>query len=198
MQVTHLWGLYHHPKGEWQQIKQQQQSLLHPLLHVMLLALIPPICGYVASVYIGWDLGAGDAIKLTSSSALAIAIAMYFALLAGVATLTYLIHWMAPTFGASPSKVQALELACYTATPILMVGVGALLPQLWFLMLIGLAGITYSVYLLYSGVPIMMDIPYERGFIYASSIVTCALVLTVAILTGSVILWSFGIGPVIS
>jgi len=51
------------------------------------------------------------------------------------------------------------------------------------------------VYLLYSGVPILMNIPEERGFIYASSLVTCGLVLLVGIMASSVILWSYGFGP---
>lgn len=62
-------------------------------------------------------------------------------------------------------------------------------------MLTGLVGLTYSVYLLYTGVPILMHIPEERGFIYASSIVTAGVVLLVSIITSSVILWSHGFGP---
>jgi Yip1-like protein len=53
----------------------------------------------------------------------------------------------------------------------------------------------YSVYLLYSGVPIMMNIPEEKGFIYASSVVTCGLVLLVSIMAFSAIMWSLGLGP---
>lgn len=62
-------------------------------------------------------------------------------------------------------------------------------------MIAGLIGVAYSVYLLYTGVPILMHIPEERGFIYASSIVTCGLVLLVSIIAGSVILWNLGLGP---
>lgn len=65
------------------------------------------------------------------------------------------------------------------------------------MMLVGLAGVSYSVYLLYTGVPILMKIPEEKGFIYASSVVTAGLVLLVALMTGSVILWSNGFGPAI-
>lgn len=40
-----------------------------------------------------------------------------------------------------------------------------------------------------------MHIPEERGFIYASSIVTAGQALLVSIITSSVILWSHGFGP---
>ncbi|SPY23007.1 Inner membrane protein yohC [Photobacterium damselae] len=63
-------------------------------------------------------------------------------------------------------------------------------------MLVGLCAVAYSVYLLYIGVPILMHIPKEQGFIYASSIVTSGLVLLVSIIASSVILWSYGMGPV--
>ena len=62
-------------------------------------------------------------------------------------------------------------------------------------MMVVLAGLAYSVYLLYVGVPILMHIPEERGFIYASSVVTCGLVLLVVVLASTAILWSSGYGP---
>jgi hypothetical protein len=54
----------------------------------------------------------------------------------------------------------------------------------------------YSVYLIYEGIPILMNIPKERGFIYASSVLTIGLVLAVVVLVAAVIVWSSGMGPV--
>ena len=124
------------------------------------------------------------------------AVGMYFGLIAGVVALAILAHELAKAFDANPTYTQSLELAAYTATPLFMVGFAALYPILWFVMLVGLAGLSYSVYLLYSGVPIMMHIPEEKGFIYSSSVVTCGLVLLVILMTGSVLLWGIGMGPV--
>jgi hypothetical protein len=42
-----------------------------------------------------------------------------------------------------------------------------------------------------------MNIPEEKGFIYASSVVTAGLVLLVALMGSSVILWSLGFGPML-
>ena len=120
---------------------------------------------------------------------------MYVALVLGVFALAYLIQWMAKTFDSKPSFIQSLELAAYTSTPMLMVGIAALFPVLWFVALAGLAAVSYSVYLLYSGVPIMMNIPEEKGFIYSSSVVTCGLVLLVSIMAVSAIMWTMGFGP---
>ncbi len=195
MILNHIWGLYAHPRDEWQTIEKRHESLMYSLMHILIVALIPAICGYYAAAHIGWTIGVGDPIKISQSSAQLMAIAMYFALVIGVFALAYLIQWMAKTFDSTPNFIQSLELAAYTATPMLMVGVAALFPVLWFVALAGLAAVAYSVYLLYSGVPIMMNIPEEKGFIYSSSVVTCGLVLLVAIMAFSAVMWTMGFGP---
>jgi len=195
MILNHIWGLYAHPKDEWQTIEKRHESLMYSLMHILIVALIPAICGYYAAAHIGWTIGVGDPIKISQSSAQLMAVAMYLALVTGVFALAYLIQWMAKTFDSKPSFVQSLELAAYTATPMLMVGVAALFPVLWFVALAGIAATSYSVYLLYSGVPIMMNIPEEKGFIYSSSVVTCGLVLLVGIMAFSAVMWTMGFGP---
>ena len=42
----------------------------------------------------------------------------------------------------------------------------------------------------------MMHIPDGKGFIYASSVVTCGLVLLAILMASTVIMWSMGFGPV--
>jgi hypothetical protein len=194
MILNHIWGLYAHPKEEWQTIEKRHESLMYSFVHILTIALIPAICSYFAAAHIGWAIGAGDAIKISESSALAMSVAMYSGLVAGVFALAYLIQWMAKTFDATPDFTQSLELAAYTATPLLMVGLTALYPVLWFVTLAGLAAVSYSVYLLYSGIPIMMNIPEEKGFIYASSVVTCGLVLLVSLMAISAIMFGMGFG----
>ncbi|MGL4222939.1 MAG: Yip1 family protein [Shewanella sp.] len=195
MVLNHLLGLYTHPKAEWHAIEKNHEALKNSLTHLLLIALIPAVCSYIAMAHLGWNPGVGERLYLTSQSALYMSIGLYCGLIAGVFALAYLVHWMAITFDAKPDFNQALELSAYTATPLFMVGFAALYPVLWFIMLVGLAGLTYSVYLLYTGVPIIMNIPEEKGFIYASSVVTAGLVLLVSLMTVTVILWSNGFGP---
>ena len=102
---------------------------------------------------------------------------------------------MAKTFGANPTYTQTLELAAYTATPIFMTAFAAFYPVLWFIVVVGCIALAYSVYLLYTGVPILMHIPEERGFIYASSVVTTGLILLVCILALIDMMWTTGYGP---
>ncbi len=195
MILNHIWGLYAHPKEEWQTIEKRHESMMYSLIHILTIALIPAICGYYAAAHIGWTIGSGEPILLSQSSAMMLAIAMYFALIIGVFALAYLIHWMAITFDSKPSFTQSLELAAYASTPVLMVGITVLYPVLWFVAVAGIVGICYSIYLLYSGVPIMMNIPEDKGFIYSSSVVTCGLILIVVILAATAMFWTMGFAP---
>ncbi|RUO21111.1 hypothetical protein CWE08_05825 [Aliidiomarina iranensis] len=195
MILNHIWGLYAHPVEEWKTIDQRHESLRFSLSHILFVALIPCCVAYYASAHLGWSIGARESIYLTQNSAVAMAIAMYIGIIGGVFALSYLIHWMAKTFGASPTLTQSLELAAYTSTPVLMSGVAAFYPELWFVSMVFLAGVAYSVYLLYSGVPILMHIPEERGFIYASSVVTAGLILMVILMAGTAIVWTNGYFP---
>ncbi len=194
MILNHILGLYTHPKNEWQAIERQHEGLIYSLMHILVVASIPAICSYFATAHIGWTIGVGDPIKTSHSKAQLMAVAMYITLVFGVFALAYLIQWMAKTFDSKPSFVQSLELAAYTATPMLMVGVSALFPVLWFVALASLAAASYSVYLLYSGVPIMMNIPEGKGFIYSSSVVTCGLVLLVSIIAFGAVMWTMNFG----
>lgn len=195
MILNHIWGLYAHPVEEWKTIDQRHESLRFSLSHILIVALIPCIAAYVASAHIGWSIGARESIYMTQNSAIAMAVAMYIGLIGGVLALSYLIHWMAKTFGAAPSYTQSLELAAYTSTPVLMAGLGALYPELWFVSMVFLAGVAYSVYLLYAGVPILMHIPEEQGFMYSSSVVTAGLILMVTLMAATVIAWTNGFIP---
>ncbi len=169
---------------------------MYALTHIAIIALIPSIVAYYSSAHTGWSIGAGDLIKLDQQSALMMAIGMYAGLVMGVLALAILILELAKAFEATPTYTQSLELAAYTATPLFMVGFAGLYPELWVVMAALLVGISYSVYLLYSGVPILMHMPEDKGFIYSSSVLTCGIVLLVILMTGSVLIWGLSGGPV--
>lgn len=90
MILNHLMGLYTHPKEEWHTIEKNHEALRSSLSHVMLIALIPAVCTYLASTMFGWNLGVSDPLFLTKQSAMMMSISMYFGLIAGVFALAYL------------------------------------------------------------------------------------------------------------
>ncbi|MGC1954804.1 MAG: Yip1 family protein [Gammaproteobacteria bacterium] len=196
---THLWGLFARPQAEWERIRQQRYSIGRVYLtHTLWLALIPPIAGFIGTTQVGWQLGVGDPVKLTVESALRIAVLYYIALLIVAFSVGWMVHWMGKTYGADQPLSQCVALASYTATPLLLSGVMTLYPMLWLNLVIGIPVLGYTVYLFYTGVPIMMEIPQERGFLFSSAMVAFGLVALVALLAVTAILWGMGFEPVIA
>jgi hypothetical protein len=160
------------------------------------MALLPPVSAYIGATYVGWSLGIDETYRLTPDSALKLSIAAYFAILVAVLVLAYFVQWMAKTYGANPSLKRCLNLAAYSCTPLFLVSIAGAYPILWLDMLISLIGVGWAVYLLYHGVPIMMGIEKERGFLFASSILTVGLCILVGMIAITVIFWGSGIAPV--
>ncbi len=197
MLLNHVWGLFAHPEDEWKTIRKERCSVTRCYCsHVLILAAIPAIAGYIGTTQVGWDVPGGREIhKLTQQSALQISILFYFAMLVAVLSVGAMIHWMGKTYGSKQPLSQCIVLASYTATPLFLIGAMLLYPLLWLNMLIGLPALAYTVYLLYTGVPVMMGVTKERGFLFASAVLAVGLVMLVALLVTTVILWDLGIGP---
>lgn len=193
--LKHLIGILFNPDKEWEVIDHEESGSLVKLYlsHVMILAAIPAVSGYIGAAMVGWKVGAGEPVKLAADVALIMAILGYIGLCGGVAVMGIFIHWMAKTYGSDPSLHRCIVLSAYTGTPLFIIAVLAVYPVLWILMLGALAAIAHSVYLLYHGIPIMMHIPKEQGFLYASSVLTASLVTLVAAIAGMVILISTGV-----
>ena len=197
MFLSHVWGLLFHPEEEWQAIRKEHCTVPRCYCsHVLLLAAIPAVAGYIGTTQVGWQVTARELHRLTPDSALQIAILFYITMLVAVFTVGKMIHWMGQTYGSKQSLPQCIALAAYTATPLFLIGIMLLYPLLWLNLVLGLPALGYTVYLLYTGVPVMMGVPKERGFLFASAVLAVGLVMLVGVLAVTVILWGAGIGPV--
>lgn len=148
--------------------------------------------------FIGWSLSpvATESTVLTLGSAAFIAVGGYFAIMASVVALGYLIYWMSSTFGSVASFSQGMELAAYAATPLLMAAIALLFPHPVFFMAVSILAGLYSVYLLYCGIPVVMQVPEDRRFIYITSILVAALVLLMCVLVAGILLLNLGLQPI--
>ena len=190
MFIHHMVGMFHHPKEEWGSIHKERYSIAHVFMaQISILAAIPAVCMFIGTTQIGWSLTGNDFVKLTVGSALSAAVAFYFACWVAVAFIAYSIHWMEKTYGGHVNMNECLILTTFTATPLFMSGLAGLYPMLWFNVLVGLAALCYSVYLLYVGVPVIMEIPEDRAFFFSSSILTVGLCTLVGMIVTSVLLW---------
>ena len=199
--LEHTLGIILHPDSEWKAIRNEKHSFRQVFLsHVPLLALIPTISFFIGVTQVGWSFGSGDPIKLTVLSALELCGLTYFALLFGVFALGEFINWMAKTYGVRDAEerrhYEGTALAVYVTTPVFLVGIFGIYPDLWLNAVVTLIAGVYAVYLIYEGIPILMNISQEQAFMFASSVVTIGLIMMVLVRVGAVILWSMGVGPV--
>ena len=197
MFIQHIIGLFTDPTREWEKIREQYQSGSgSPVGHVLILALVPAVSGYFGTTQIGWRIGVGEPIRITGDSAMSIAIIYYIALLVGTFSIGWVIHLLGKAYEVNKPLPLCIALAAYTATPLFLIGLMQVYPVLWLNMLMGLPALAYTVYLLYSGLPIMMRIPTERGFLYSSAVMAVGLVALVAMLAMTALLWGMGLQPV--
>ena len=196
--ALHSIDILFRPTKAWTDIARGANSVVRLLLtHTAPWALVPALCWYYGVTRVGWQFGLEPASKMSGDSAARICGLFYLGMIVGVFVLGYLIHWMASTYAAAKSTVgRGVAIVTYTAMPFFVAGVLGLQPALWFDITVGVIVACYCVYLLYLGVPIVMEVPPERGFLFASAVIAIALVGIVAMMGATALLWDFGAEPV--
>ena len=180
LNLFHVPGLIFQPKQEWHKISQEANEIPGLLIgYVLILALIGPVAGYYGTTTSGWQIGAREAVKLTTDSAMALAVLYYLAMVVSVVGLGLMVRWMCKTYGGNTSLNRCIALSAYVSTPLFLVGIVELYPVLWINLLIGLFALAHAVYLLYSGVPILMNISEDKGFLMSSALLALGLVALV-------------------
>ncbi|MFT7560141.1 MAG: putative MAPEG superfamily protein [Flavobacteriales bacterium] len=199
--LSHTLGIFVNPDAEWKAIRDKKSSFQQIFLsHVPLLALIPCISAFYGVTQVGWSVGGGDIVRLSTESAVTLSVISYFALLAGVFFFGEFINWMSKTYGVEGTKEErhygGTALAVFVSTPLFIAGVFNAYPTLWLSAITMSAAGAYAIYLVYEGIPILMNIDKERAFMYASSVVTVGLVLMVTVMITTVLIWGMGMSPV--
>lgn len=198
MFIYRITGLFLRPITTWEEIRDDKGNSLAAMVPALILGLIPPICGYIGTTQIGWTIGAGDPVRITENSAAIIAIMYYTLIQVAVFSIGWMIYWMAKTYGSDPSLPTCIRLAAYIPTPLFLVGFMQLNPILWLNLVVGLPATTYTVFLLYTGIPTMMDISKDRGFLFSSAVVMVGMIGLVGMLAVTVFLWGIGMEPVLT
>jgi len=146
---------------------------------VLPLALIGPICGALGTLVFGLNFGVVGTYRVPIQTIATIAVVDYGLSIVGVFVLSMIISILAPTFGGQRNDVQGLKVAAYGSTPWFVAGVFQLLPQL---ALVGILVSLYTVYLVFSGVPIVMKPAKDQAMGYAIVAVLAAVVVALIVL----------------
>ena len=98
MSLLHAFGVPARPRAEWTAIHDRRYGVTRSFFaHTVIFALIPAVAGYVGTTRTGWQIGAGNVVRLTEESALRIAVLYYLAMLAATLSVAWVIHWMSRT-----------------------------------------------------------------------------------------------------
>ncbi|MFT3930198.1 MAG: Yip1 family protein [Spongiibacteraceae bacterium] len=171
-------------------------SPIAALIAPIIFALLPAIAWYFGTTQVGWKVGDGDPVRMTADSAQIIAVLFYLTMVASIAGIGYMIHWMSLTYGANSTIAKGMIIAGLTAMPLFIAGAVGFKPSLLIDLIIGVIALCYAVYLLYLGIPIVMKIPQDRGFLFSSAVVGVCMVIFMAIMGASVILWDTVAPPI--
>lgn len=140
--------------------------------YVMILALIPAVASFIGLSLVG--IGAfGMSFRVPIVAGLANMVVGYVLSLVMVFVLALIIDAMAPTFDGTKSQIGALKLSAYASTAAFVGGIFSLLPAL---SVLGALAALYGVYLLYTGLPVLMKCPPDKAMAYTAVVVVCAIV----------------------
>ncbi len=161
------------------------------------LLLLPPLFSFIGAANFGWRLGAPDPLMLNTNALVMISVAYLLVLIFGLVTTAFISQWMASTYGASTSLGRHFALITIVGEPLAIASLIHLFPDVFVNMLVLIPTMMWSMYLLYKGIPIVLETPPERGMLMASSLVGWLLVAAVSLLGISMSFWTLGIGPLL-
>jgi hypothetical protein len=167
------------PKTEWYVIQQEPTypSQLYTG-YIMPLAAIGPVCTIIGLLLFGSSAFTALGLSLPIVPIIVGAVVQYVLALGLVYVMALIIDALAPTFMGQKQIYQALKLYAYSATPAWLGGIFSLIPQL---AILGVIIALYSLYLLYLGLPVMMQSPPDKSIGYIVTIIVVAIVISVII-----------------
>ena len=153
---------------------------------VLWLAAIPPLASFIGRAVFGISVPFVGTVRLGLGGLLTHLLVSYAVALVMVFVMALIVDALAPGFGGSKDRLQALKTVAYAYTPVWIVGVLGLIPQLMALTaLLSLAAAGYAIYLLYLGLPATMKCPQDKAAGYAAVSVIIGIVL--AIVLGAIV-----------
>jgi Yip1 domain len=156
------------PHTEWPVIERERTTALDLFVtYAAILAAIPEVAHLIGQSFVGEA-------RAPFLSGLLRAVISYAVSLAAVYVIAGVIDLLAPRFGAKKNFPNALKLSVYSYTPLWLAGIFLIVPGLNFLLVLGF----YGFYLLWIGLPLLMQVPNSDGeaLRYTAVAAACALV----------------------
>ncbi|RMF62972.1 MAG: DUF1282 domain-containing protein [Calditrichaeota bacterium] len=157
--------------------------------YVAILAAIPAVAQFIGYALIGLPFVGRQNIFRT----LIFAILSYVLSLVGVVIFGKIINMLASTFNAVQSDANSFKLAVYSYTPVFVAGIFNMIPSL---SILSIFGALYGIYVLYLGIPVLMEAPQEKAVAY--TVVSIIVAIVVMIIIGAIagaLAWGGAGGP---
>ena len=181
------------PRETWLQINAEDSNPGRIYLgYLVFLAAIPAVAGFIGYSLVG--VGAfGISVRVPVVQGLVSMVVGYVLSLAMVYVMALIANTLAPRFQAQQDMGSAFKLVAYASTAGMLGGVFSILPSL---AMLGLLAALYSVYLIFTGIPVLMKAPQEKAAGYTVALVVCGIVagLVVGLATSLVTPGARGLG----
>jgi hypothetical protein len=193
---TLLFRLLLHPHQVFNELAETRPSPYSVFFKfVIWLAIFPPVFAYLGASRYGWQLGATEPVFFAAKDLFLISLAYFGTLIFGFLSAAIVSRWMAVTYDARESLGIHLALIAIVAAPLAVGSVIHLYPDVFINIVALVPVLMWSMYLLYRGLPIVLNTSPERGMLMASSLIGYLLVAAVSLLGITVYLWVAGFGP---
>ena len=172
--VARVKGLLIDPKAEWRIVKGEPGdtgALMKS--YVAILAAIPAVCSFIGTSIVGIG-----PYRTGIVPGLASAIGGYILSLIGVFIVAFVIDTLAEKFAGRKNFASAFKVAAYAPTAAWIASVFTAIPVLSFFSVLGL----YSLYLFYTGLPILMKVPEDKLLGYMLVVLVCVVIVWAIIL----------------
>jgi hypothetical protein len=191
MYIQHARDLLAHPRHGWRTIKDERTSLARICCkRLAILAAIPALSLFCGLTLIGWSLSGKEFHIFDIDKAFLLAFGFYCSMIIGALSMAYFVFWLEKTYGGKAKFEHCVNFITYTALPMYLCGLVAVIPIVWLVVLTIFTGMIYSLYLLYVGIPIFMNIPEGKGFMFSTAIIMAGLCTLVSWITLSTVLFS--------
>ena len=158
------------PKSEWAVIAAEPATVQSLLTYAAILAGIAGLAGFIGMAFVGVF-----GIRLPVGLALASFVVSLLLTVALCYLMAMVVSALAPSFSGEKSLIQGLKTVVYSSTAVWIAQILSIIPALGLIAV--LAGLIWSIYLLYTGLPQTMKSPPERAGGYTAVTIIIYIIL---------------------
>jgi hypothetical protein len=157
------------PRATWPVIAAERADARSIFIgYVMVLAAIPALAGFI-----GLSLVGVPGLRVPVAIGLGHMLVSWLLTLVPVWVVAWIVDALAPAFGGTRDRLAALKLVAYGSTASFLGGVFNLVPML---AILGLLVALYSIYLIYTGLPVLMQCPPAKAGVYTAAVIVCGII----------------------